>query len=260
MALNSFRQARRKGYEQLWLESPTAHVRRVRRLFDRAHADCPVEGNWLGRRLLKRTLEEYDMADVIVVTSEYVRESFLAEGLPESKLRRRHLRIDRRFVPRFDRAFGGFKIVYIGSLCVTKGIAVLLEAFSRLADPQAQLTLVGGSGSRGMRRYLERWLARDGRIRIAPGDPFPYLSQAQVCVHASYQDGFGLAPMEALACGVPVIVTEDTGMKEHVIEGMNGYVVPTGRWEPILERLDYLRARYARARSTGSDVVSTLAE
>jgi len=34
-----------------------------------------------------------------------------------------------------------------------------------------------------------------------------------------------------------VIVTEDTGMKEYVEDGVNGYVVPTGNWEAILERL-----------------------
>ena len=43
--------------------------------------------------------------------------------------------------------------------------------------------------------------------------------------------------MEAMMCGVPVIVTEDTGMKENVIEGENGYVVPTGSWEAILEQM-----------------------
>ena len=64
-----------------------------------------------------------------------------------------------------------------------------------------------------------------------------------VCVHPSFTDGFGLAPAEALACGVPVIVTEDTGMKELVEEGVNGYIVPTGSWEAILERLKHLRSR-----------------
>jgi glycosyltransferase involved in cell wall biosynthesis len=46
--------------------------------------------------------------------------------------------------------------------------------------------------------------------------------------------------MEALACGVPVIVTEDTGMKEYVRNGENGFIVPSGSWQPIIERLEYL--------------------
>jgi len=77
----------------------------------------------------------------------------------------------------------------------------------------------------------------DERITVGPGDPLPLLQRADVFVHPTYEDGFGYAPMEALACGVPVIVTEDTGMKEHVQEGENGYVVPTGSVEATAEAL-----------------------
>jgi glycosyltransferase involved in cell wall biosynthesis len=46
--------------------------------------------------------------------------------------------------------------------------------------------------------------------------------------------------MEALACGVPVIATEDTGMKEYIRPGENGFVVPTGNREAIRERLEWI--------------------
>jgi glycosyltransferase involved in cell wall biosynthesis len=254
MSLASFRRARRLGSTQLRLESPTAHVQQVRALHERAYADCPVEGDWLGPRLLERTLEEYELADVIVVNSEYVRQSFLARGFPEAKLQRRHLSVDGRFALGPRRRDGRFRVVYVGSLYTTKGIAVLLKAFHQLLDPMARLTLVGGSGSRGMRRYLERCLERDHRVRIEPGDPLPHLQAADVYVHPSYQDGFGLAPMEALACGVPVLVTEDTGMKEHVRPGENGFVVPTGDAQSLLRRLQEIRASH-HAASSGSGLL-----
>jgi glycosyltransferase involved in cell wall biosynthesis len=63
------------------------------------------------------------------------------------------------------------------------------------------------------------------------------LHTADVFVHPSYEDGFGYAPMEALACNVPVIVTEDTGMKESVVDGHNGYIIPTGDGDALLDRL-----------------------
>jgi glycosyltransferase involved in cell wall biosynthesis len=47
--------------------------------------------------------------------------------------------------------------------------------------------------------------------------------------------------MEALACGVPTIVTEDTGMKEYVTEGVNGYVIPTGDVDALANRLHDLQ-------------------
>src|SRR5262249_12415701 len=112
-----------------------------------------------------------------------------------------------------------------------------LEAFHQLADPQAELVLVGGSGSRGMRRHLDACRRRDPRIRVCPGDPLPHLWRADVLVHPSYQDGFGYSPMEALACGVPVVVTDQTGMKEHAREAFNGSVVPAGDIAALAERL-----------------------
>jgi glycosyltransferase involved in cell wall biosynthesis len=173
------------------------------------------------------------------VNSEYTRQSFLEAGVAERKLRRRRLDVDSRFVsPAGKPRMRGLRIVYVGGLTVAKGVPVLIDAFSRLADPNAQLTLVGGSGSRGMSRYLKAALLADGRIFVAPGDPLPHLQAADVCVHPSWSDGFGYGPAEALACGVPVIVTEDTGMKELVREGENGWVVPTGSVQAIVERLE----------------------
>jgi glycosyltransferase involved in cell wall biosynthesis len=92
-----------------------------------------------------------------------------------------------------------------------------------------------------MKHFWAPWLEGTTNIHFAPGDPLPVLQAADVFVHPSYEDGFGYAPMEAMACGVPVIVTEDTGMKEYITEGINGYVVPTGDIDALRDRLDHLR-------------------
>lgn len=242
-AFHSLRRARRLGYPTLLLESTSVHVNHVRRQQQQAAARFGWEQGWLNEAQRRRTLREYALADAIYVTSELSRETFLREGFPPEKLRRRRLAVHPRFAPPAPGCRsrdGVFRVVYVGSLSVLKGIPVLLEAFARFARPDAELTLVGGWGSRAMSSYLREWQRRDPRLRIAPGDPLPHLQRADVCVHPSFTDGFGYAPMEALACGVPVIVTEDTGMKEHVREGVNGYVVPTGDWRAIWEKLEHL--------------------
>jgi glycosyltransferase involved in cell wall biosynthesis len=252
-ALRSFHCARRLGYEGLKLESATAHVNSVMRQQEKAARIFGVEAGWLNEAQRRKTLQEYEMADIIVVTSEYTRQTFLSEGIPSDKLRRRQQSIDGRFTPSHTRPDDGlFRIVYVGSLTVMKGIPVLLHAFARFQEREAELTLVGGWATRGMRRYLQDWLHRDSRIRIAPGDPLSHLQRADVCVHPSFTDGLGLAPLEAQACGVPVIVTEDTGMKEYVQEGVNGFVVPTGSWEAIVDRLEALSRSPLGAASRGA--------
>lgn len=242
-SLRSFRQAADLGFMELELVAANSHVHNLKRLHDRAHQQLGIKDSWLNGAQIRKTLREYDMADVIYIHSDYTRQSFINAGITPDKLKRTHLKIDPRFQPPAERPGDSvFRIVYVGRVEATKGVPLLLEAFANLSVDQAELTLVGGWSTRRMRKYMEQWLARDARIRMAPGDPLPALQQADVFVHPSYEDGFGYAPMEALACGVPVIVTEDTGMKEYVKEGQNGFIVPTGNLEAIIERLEHIRA------------------
>lgn len=241
-ALRSLRRARTLGYAGLTLESATSHVNNVMRQQDLAEHNWSIESGWLNERQRSQTVKELELADLIYVTSAYSRETFLHEGIPEHKLRTRKLDVSLRFRrPTRGQSGDRFRVLYVGALTVVKGIPVLLEAFSRLQNPDAELILVGGWSTRAMRLYLQGWLRRDSRIRVTHGDPLPFLRTAQVYVHPSYQEGFGFAPMEALCCGTPVIVSADTGMKEHVVEGINGFIVPTGDWKAILERLEFIQ-------------------
>ncbi|MEZ4700856.1 MAG: glycosyltransferase family 4 protein [Rhodothermales bacterium] len=240
-SLHTFGKARALGYTQLELIAANSHVRNVQRRHAEAARQLGIRDTWLNDALARKTLREYDAADVIYTHSEYTRASLIEGGVPERKLKRTFLTADPRFVPPVERTPDGrFRIVYIGRIDATKGVPLLIEAFTRLQHPDAELTLVGGWATSVMKRKVQEWIARDPRIRLAPGDPVPVLHRADIYVHPTYEDGFAYAPVEALACGVPVIVTEDTGMKERVREGENGFVVPTGSWEAILERLEYV--------------------
>lgn len=240
-ALRLFEACSRRGCGRFELVAATCHVSCVRQQHRRAAEQHPIEPDWLNDAQHNRTLQEYARADLIYVGSEHARQSFLAEGVEAAKLERMFYPVDARFKPSSVAPHDGkFRVIYCGSLCVTKGVAVLIEAFRQLAMPNAELLLFGGCATRRMRVWIDRQRALDPRIRMAAGDPLPGMQSADVCVHPSYQDGLGYSPLEALACGVPVIVSEDTGMKEYVRIGINGFVVPTGQWQPILERLEHL--------------------
>lgn len=243
-AQHCFVRGRQLDYRHLFLESPTSHIAHVRRQHRKAKKIFPIEKSWLNWMQFKKSLIEYETADLIYVLSEYSRQTFLEAGVPESKLRRRTITIESRFAsPIRNRHSGRFTIAYVGRLHVSKGLPVLLEAFAYLEDKDAELILVGGYGTNGMEKYLRRKLAADPRIKILPGDPLPWLHRADVLIHPSFEDGLGIAPLEALACGVPVIVSEDTGMKEYVVSGKNGYITPTGDIDALIDQLRAIRAR-----------------
>jgi len=237
-ALAQFHAARQARYTSVSLISANSHLRRVVRQHARAHEQYPIEGSWTAH-LLGRNLSEYKQADRIYVASQYTRESFLEEGFSDERLSMFPLTPDPRYRPEPARVTSStFDIVYVGSFAVHKGVPLLIDAVRRLPYHDVTLHLVGGWAARGMRRYIQRACAEDRRISHGPGDPLPHLRHARLCVHPAYEDGFAYAPAEALACGVPVIVSEDTGMKEMIDPGRTGLILQTGDLHAFTEAME----------------------
>jgi glycosyltransferase involved in cell wall biosynthesis len=236
-ALAQLRAARRLGYSSAGLVSANPHLRKLLRQHRIAHRRYPFESSWASR-LLERNLAEYRAADTVHVASRYIRESFLEEGFEEARIADFPLTPDPRYEPQPAVRSERFEIVYIGSLSVHKGVPLLIDALARLPRLELRLRLIGGWGSPGMRRFLEAAQTRDARISIEPGDPLAPLRAASLCVHPAYEDGFGYAPAEAIAAGVPTIVSEDTGMKELIEQGRTGLVLPTGDLDALTEAIE----------------------
>ncbi len=266
-ALAQFRSARALGYESVGLMTGSPHVRRVARQHARALSQYPLERSF-GTLILPRHLAEYAQADRIHVACRYTWESFVEHGIPEQRLSLFPLTPDPRYQPgggapdaegcgvalasgaterggelegrelaQRPGTAGRFDIVYVGSLSVAKGVPLLIDAVRRLPFPDLRLLLVGNWKSRGVRRFIEAARLADPRIEVCPGDPLPHLQRARLCVHPTYEDGFAYAPAEALACGVPVLVSEDTGMKELVDPARTGLILPTGDRDALSEAI-----------------------
>jgi glycosyltransferase involved in cell wall biosynthesis len=239
LALEQIRAAEAAGYKSASIVAATSHMRDVIRQYARAYDQYPIEGSW-APRLVKRTLLEYSLADRVYVASEHVRDSFLEAGFDADALALFPLTTDPRYEPSQAQADSTtFDIVYVGAVSVVKGVPLLVDAVRALPHDDIRLRLVGGWTSRGMRRFIQRACAEDSRIQVGNGDPLPHLQAARLYVHPSYSDGFGYAPAEALACGVPVIVSEDTGMKDLLATHPgSGQVVATGERVLLSEAID----------------------
>lgn len=237
-ALAQLEAAPARGFTTRSLMSANSHMRRVIRQHERAHRDYPLERPW-ATQLLERNLREYELADRIHVASRYIWESFSEQGFADDRLSHFPLTPHPRYEPAVGTAGSDtFDVLYVGSLLVHKGVPLLLDAFRRLPHADMRLILIGGWKTRGMRRFVESARRQDARISVQPGDPLPHLRRARLCVHPAYEDGFGYAAAEALACGVPVIASEDTGAKELIKPGENGLILATGDVDALTQAID----------------------
>ncbi|HUO84896.1 MAG TPA: glycosyltransferase family 1 protein [Thermoanaerobaculia bacterium] len=116
----------------------------------------------------------------------------------------------------------GSYVLYAGTLEPRKGIADLVAAWEQLR-PRPRLVLAGGRGWK-IDRFLERVCRRHGESLLITGfvdrAVLRDLYRGAICfVYPSHDEGFGIPPLEAMACGTPVIASDAGALRETVGEG-----------------------------------------
>ena len=128
---------------------------------------------------------------------------------------------------------GGLRFLFSGSLTHRKGVDLLAQSFRAVSSkyPDARL-LVMGSGElrRKMETHFGPALSKVEWIGFQPWDKLPeFYAKADVFCFPSRYDGWGLALVEALASGLPVISTDQTGSAlEFIKHEENGWLIPAG--------------------------------
>jgi glycosyltransferase involved in cell wall biosynthesis len=170
--------------------------------------------------------------DYVLSPSSYVTKSFLARGFTPEQILKNVYPVDLSLFqpdpsPRPENR--PLTLINTGSLSLRKGTPYLLEAFRlvRRKIPGARLLLthiIEGS----MRPILPKY--RDLPIEWAPPLPHSQLAErlrgADIFVLPSLEEGLVRTALEAMACGLPVVLTPHTGANDLVVPGVNGEVVP----------------------------------
>lgn len=165
--------------------------------------------------------------DLVLTNSVYSRESILRSYNLDSSVC--YLGVDTDFYRPLDEAKENL-VVGLGTIYHGKGIDRAIRAVGAIpAAKRPQLVWIGnGASESDLRSYQE--LARhqgvdfDTRIHIPDGEVISLLRRARLMLYTSRLEPFGLAPLEANACGTPVVGIAEGGVKETVRDGVNGYL------------------------------------
>lgn len=124
-------------------------------------------------------------------------------------------------------------IVSVGRFVYKKGFDILIKAFTKVVEecPDAKLVLAGDGVERKKCEELAQKLGVSGRIEflgaIPNKDIADVFTKGRIFVCPSRNEPFGIVVLEAMAMGIPVIVTDSGGVKEIVEDNCYGYIVPT---------------------------------
>ncbi len=196
----------------------------------------------------KRFIEEYQLADLLLVLSERAANTFRVRGFPEEKLFYLPRGVDvERFKPG-DRP-AKFRAIFAGALIKRKGIQHVLEAWHRLNLPDAELWLVGHVHDEA-KPFLKQFWRDNIRVVGFARDPENYLSQGTVHVFPSQWEGSAKVTYEAAACALPQITTREAG--DVVRDGVEGIIVKPGDVDAIAAALQHLHRHPEIVQQMGS--------
>ena len=144
------------------------------------------------------------------------------------------------------------RVVSVGRLVPRKGFGELIAALTTV--PDTELVIVGGPDRKGLAtdpeavrlRELAARLGVADRVRLVgqvPRERMPaVLRSADVVACVPWYEPFGIVPLEAMACGVPVLATAVGGLMDTVVDGVTGVLVPPRRPAPLAAAMKALLA------------------
>ncbi|MET8979265.1 MSMEG_0565 family glycosyltransferase [Streptomyces sp. NPDC004539] len=171
----------------------------------------------------KAIVEPYAHVCVSRPVAQELREGWglAAEVIPNGVAYERFAGVDPVARDRWRSRFGRY-VLTVGGIEPRKGSLDLLEAYARLGENDVRLVIAGGETLFDYRDYRARWERRAAELGVEPvvlgpvvDDELPALvSAASVFAFPSLKEGFGLAAMEALAAGVPLVVRDLPVLRE----------------------------------------------
>ena len=188
---------------------------------------CPGYKVPVPRWLFARMNRELERADLIIVQSNFCRDSMIGSGIPADKVMINPMGVDtsifqpRKTVPETPR------FICLGTICLRKGHPYLFRAFEIVKKqiPDAEL-ICRGEYKNDFRRERPKWektFTHIGHLDIA--DLAKLLQTCTAFVFPSQEEGIARAQIEALAAGLPVIGTHEGGATTLVQDGVEGFIV-----------------------------------
>lgn len=236
-ALHTFRAAKVRGMVTI-LDAASFHHAWQDAAYD--YPESEAVHQWINTRKDK----EIAQADHILTVSDLARESYIEGGVAPDRVTSVPVGCDLKRFQKMEEtaaeADAPFTFIFAGHAGHRKGIDLLIEAVQRLhreLDPETQsiqIWIAGGEDT-GIEWGNASWIERLGRL------PQPELArrfqEADCLVLPSRHDSFGMVVVEAMATGLPAIVTENVGAKQVITEGESGWVIPAEDVGALYDRM-----------------------
>jgi glycosyltransferase involved in cell wall biosynthesis len=241
MSEHSLMAAKRNGMKTI-LERGSAHILVQDILLKNEYKSIGKKFK-ISERTINKELIEYQISDYISIPSRFVLNTFLQNHIPNSKLFINPYGVSNHFEPVL---FSNSKVttfLYLGKLSIQKGAHILFTILEELISKKFNFKfLFIGESENEINNLLKRKLLTSDNIKflghINHYELNKYIGECDVAIVPSIQDGFAMVASQILKVGLPIIISENAGAEQLIIEGNNGWVVKPNSIE-IQKRVEW---------------------
>lgn len=243
-ALRTFQAAERLGLRRIY-DLPIGYWRSAQSTFQEERElqpewACTLTGLADSCAKLERKDQELQLADLVVVPSEFVHSTLMEHGATAAPIAVVPFGSPQPLaVPPQRRSAGPLRVLFVGSLGQRKGLSYALDAVDSLGS-LVRLTLIGKVTAPQCRPLMAA-LERHHWIETLPHPQILEQMRAHdVLLLPSLFEGYALVISEALSQALPVITTPNSGGTSSVRDGIEGFIVPIRNGQAIADRLQQL--------------------
>lgn len=227
---------------KLWIcDRGSTHILTQRDILVEEHREWKIPAPQFSAHRLARCVAEYEEAHAITVPSHFARQSFLDQGIPAERVFVCPYGVELSEFSAAPKKDQVFRVLHVGQINVRKGIGYLLRAVEPLARRgRVELHLIGDIAP-SFRPILDQYSGLFTCHGIVPRkELWRHYTQASVLVLASVEEGLALVQAQAMACGLPVIATANTGAADLFTDGVEGFIVPIRDPAAIREKIQWM--------------------
>ncbi len=226
------------------VESGSSHILEQERLLQKEYDAAGLKAPPILQENKEKMCAEYEMTNYIMTPSQFVYDGFVRQGVPACKLLKVACGADIDFF--YDehqrRSDTVFRVVFVGLVCLRKGIRLLLQAWKKIKqelDQFAELVIVG-SIQHDVKKLVAQYQDDNSIVFMGPlsRDDLKHIYKtATLFVLPSIEDGFGMVMGEAMASGLSVVCTQNTGGPDIIRDGIEGRIIAAGDVQVLAEAL-----------------------